>query len=110
MGVSKSYTLKLKSQLRISKTQASLLPKLKPIVRLNFNPKRNFRKETPIKLFKVADELFHLNSTINHLVILPIIYHGVSIVLTPLYITFLLYVSHSTYILLLHISPFLKDT
>lgn len=54
MGVTKSYNVKLKSQLRISKTQASLLPKLKPTVRLNFNPKRNFGKATSIKLFKVV--------------------------------------------------------
>lgn len=73
-------------------------------MRLNFNAKRNFGKATPIKLFKVADELFHLNSTINHPVILPIIYHEVSIVLMPLYITCLLYVRHFMYILLLHIS------
>lgn len=73
-------------------------------MRLNFNPKRNFGKETSIKLFKVADELFHLNSTINHLVILPIIYHEVSIVLMSLYITCLLYVRHFTFIVLLHIS------
>ena len=69
----KSCGVKLKSQPHTSNTEASLLPKLKPVVKLNFNGKRDFGKETPIKLFKVADEIFHSNSTTKQPVTLPVL-------------------------------------
>lgn len=100
-----------------SKTQANLLSKRKPIVRLNFNPEKNFGKETPIELCKVAEEILHSNSIIkilhsnsiiNQQIVLPAIYHDESIILMPLCIKCLLYVRKFTYILLLNFFTSLK--